>query len=141
MKNYGLNPPHFYTTHGLSFQACLKMMGVQLDLFTDPDKHLFIENNIRGGELMISNRYAKANNKYTKDGLDEKSPNMFLSYLNANNLYGYAMSQPLPTGNFRFLTEKEITDLEIMNVPDDNPTGYILEVDLRVSGSFTQTPR
>ena len=130
MQNYGLEPAHFYTTSGLSFQACLKMTGVKLDLFTDPDKHLFIENSIRGGVSMISNRYAKANNKYTEDGLDLTRPSSFISYLDANNLYGYAMSQPLPTGNFRFLTENEIENLDILSVPDDHPTGYILEVDL-----------
>ena len=130
MQNYGLDPAHFYTTPGLSFQVCLKMTGVKLDLFSDPEKHLFIENNIRGGVSMISNRYAKANNKYTDDGLDSTRPASFISYLDANNLYGYAMSQPLPSGNFRFLTEDEIKHLDILNVPDDHPTGYILEVDM-----------
>jgi len=68
LKNYGLDPAHFYTTPGMSFQACLKMSGVKLDLFTDPDMHLFIENNIRGGVSVVRNRYAKANNSYTEDG-------------------------------------------------------------------------
>jgi len=79
---------------------------------------------------MISNRYAKANNKYTDDRLESTQPTSFLNYPDANNLYGYAMSQPLPTGNFRFLTEDEIEHLDILNVPDDHPTGYILEVDI-----------
>ena len=65
LQNYGLDPAHFYTSPGMSFQACLKMSGVKLDLFTDPDMHLFIENNIRGGVSVISNRYVKANNSYT----------------------------------------------------------------------------
>jgi len=80
---------------------------------------------------MISNRYAKANNRYTEDGLTDKPPNSFLSYLDANNLYGYAMFQHLPTGNVRFLSESEIQNLDIYNVPDDSLTGYILEVDLK----------
>ena len=130
MHNYGLDPAHFYTTPGLSFQACLKMTGTKLGLFTDPEKHMFIENNIKGGVSMISNRYAKANNKYTDDRLDSTRSTSFVSYLDANNLYGYAMSQPLPTGNFRFLTEDEIEHLDILNVPDDYPMGYILEVDM-----------
>ena len=130
MQNYELDPAHFYTTPGLSFQACLKMTGAKLDLFTDPEMHLFIENNIRGGISMISNRYAKANNEYTEDGLDTTLPTKFLSLIDANNLYGFSMSQPLPTGNFRFLTDDEIKHLDILNVPDDHPTGYILEVDL-----------
>ena len=86
---------------------------------------------------MISNRYAAANNKYTDDGLDSTRPTSFLCYLDANNLYGYAMSQPLPTGNFRFLTEDEIEQLDILNVPDDHPTGYILEVDMEYPVSYT----
>ena len=136
MENYGLDPAHFYTTPGLSFQACLKMTGVKLDLFTDPDMHLFVENNIRGGVSVISNRHAKANNSYTEDGLDTTRDTSYICYLDANNLYGYAMSQPLPTGNFRFLSPKEIDELNVANVPDDNPTGYILEVDLEYPPSL-----
>jgi len=99
------------------------MTGAKLDLFTDPEKHLFIENNIRGGVSMIGNRYTKANNKYRDDELDSTLPTSFVSYLDANNLCGYAMSQPLPTGNFRFLTEDEIEHIDILNVPDDIPRG------------------
>ena len=134
IKNYGLDPAHFYTTPDLSFQACLKITGVRLDLFTDPEKHLFIENNIRGGVSMISNRYAKANNKYTEDGIDSTRSTSFISYLDANNLYGYAMSQPLPTGDFRFLTEDEIDKLDILNVPDDHLGGR-----LGISALYTRT--
>jgi len=130
MKNYALDPAHFYTTPGLAFQACLKMTGAKLELFTEPEKHLFIENSIRGGVSMISNRYARANNKYTEDGVDTTVPTSFIAYLDANNLYGHAMSQPLPTGNFRFLSEHEIENLDLLNVADDNPTGYIVQVDL-----------
>jgi len=102
---------------------------VQNWTYLDPEKHLFIENNIRGGISMISNRYVKANNKHTEVGLDRTLPTNFLSHTDANNLYGYTMGEPLPTGNFRFLTDDEIKRIDILNVPDD-PTGYILEVDL-----------
>ena len=129
VNNYSLDPAHFYTTPGLSFQACLKMTNAKLDLFTDPDMHLFIENNIRGGVSMISNRYAKANNAYVGEP-DDTEPTSFICYLDANNLYGFAMSQPLPTSGFKFLSQEEIDDLRVMDVPDDGPTGYILEVDL-----------
>ena len=57
LKNYGLDPAHFYTTPGMSFQACLKMSGVKLDLFTDPNMHLFIENNIRDGVSVVTRHY------------------------------------------------------------------------------------
>jgi len=79
---------------------------------------------------MISNRYAQANNKYTEDGLDTTVPTSFIAYLDADNHYGHAMSQPLPTGKFRFLSEHDIDNLDILNVADDNPTGYIVEIDL-----------
>ena len=95
------------------------MTGTKLDLFTDPEKHLFIENN-SGGMSMISDRYAKAKSIPTTDAT---RPTSFLSYLDANNLYGYAIPQPLPTGNFRFLTEDEIEHLDILNVPTTTPRG------------------
>ena len=76
------------------------MTGAKLDHSTNPEKHLFIENNIKGGVSMIRNRYAKANNRYTEGGLTDEPQNSFLSYLDANNLYGYAMSQPLPPETF-----------------------------------------
>ena len=78
-----------------------KNVRVKLDFFTDPDMHLFVENNIRGGVSVVTNRYAKANNSYTEDGVDETESPSYICYLDANNLYGYAMSQPLPTSNFR----------------------------------------
>jgi len=91
--------------------------------------HLFIKNNVNGGVYTISNRYANANNTYI-DEPDETQPNSFIYYIAANNVYGYAMSQPLPTSGFRFLSQEEIDYLQIMDVPDDGPTGLILEVDL-----------
>jgi len=109
------------------------MSKVKLDLFTDPDMHLFIENSIRGGVSVVCNRYAKANNSYIEDELDDTQLISYICYFASNNLYGYAMSQPLPTSNFRFLSDQEIRNLDIMNVPIDSPTGYILEVDLEYS--------
>ena len=59
---------------------------------------------------------------------DSSKPTKHLMYLDANNLYGWAMSQPLPTGGFQWLTNAEILQLDIENVPDS--IGYFLEVDL-----------
>jgi len=72
----------------------------QIESFYGPRKHLFIENNIRVGVSMISNRYAKANNKYTEDGLTDEPPNSFLRYLDANNLYGIRCPNPFPPETF-----------------------------------------
>ena len=129
LNYYKLDPAHFYTAPGLSWAACLKMTKVELELLTDVDMHLFIEEGLRGGISVICNRYSKANNKYLPNyRQDEESK--YIIYLDANNLYGWAMSQPLPKDSFAWLTEDEFDGLDISNVSDDSDIGYILEVDL-----------
>ncbi|XP_068742088.1 uncharacterized protein [Montipora capricornis] len=129
MNYYGLDPSHYYTSPGLAWSACLKMTDVVLELLTDPGMYLFVEEGIRGGISMISNRYGKANNLYVPD-FDSTQDKNYIMYLDANNLYGWAMSQPLPTHEFFWLTEHEIEELNVMSIPDDGEEGYILEVDL-----------
>ena len=129
MAYYELDPCHYYTGPGLAWQAALKMTEVKLELLTDLDMHLFIEEGQRGGVAMISHRHAQANNPYLPN-YDDSVPNSYIMYLDANNLYGWAMSQPLPTHGFRWLTDEEITNLDISAIPDDSTEGYILEVDL-----------
>ena len=126
---YKLDPAHFYTSPGLSMDALLKLSKIKLELLTDYDMHLMIESGIRGGVSMIANKYAKANNVHLPD-YDESKASSFIMYYDANNLYGWAMSQPLPTGNFHWLSEAEIAQLDIMSVSVDSDTGYFLEVDL-----------
>ena len=116
----------------------------QLDLITDPNIYLMIENSMRGGIAVISKRHALANNPYV-DGYDESQPTSYITYLDANNLYGYAQSEPLPVGDFWFLSEEEISkfDTKFLNsIPSDSSTGYILECDLSYppnSTTSTQT--
>ena len=100
--DYGLDPAHYYTLPGFTFDAYLKFTEQALDLFTDSEKFLFIENSIRGGTTVVSHRYAKANNPLVPD-YDQNSPHSYLTYLDANNLYGGAMSEVLPIGDFTFL--------------------------------------
>ena len=92
--------------------------------------YLFVEKGIRGGISMISNRYGKANNPYLP-GYDSTQDNNYIMYLEANNLYRWAMSQPLPTHDFFWLTEHEIEELNVMAIPDDDEDGCILEGDLK----------
>ena len=129
MENYALDAAHFYTTPGLSFAACLKQTGVKLELFTNPDQLLFIEKGIRGGISTISNRYSKANNKYLPS-FNPDEPSKYILYLDANNLYGYAMSESMPTGGFKWMSRKEISEFNLSKVGPDDDIGYILEVDL-----------
>ena len=99
MQYYKLDPCHYFTSPGLSWDAMLKMTNIKLELMTDIDMFQFIEKGMRGGVSYIANRYGNANNKYMKE-YDEKVPSKYIMYLDANNLYGWAMSQYLPTGNF-----------------------------------------
>ena len=130
LKNYGLDPVYYYTAPGLAWDACLKMTGVNLELLSDVDKLLMIEKGIRGGISIISNRYGKANNKYMKD-FNKKELSKYLMYVDANNLYGWAMSQKLPVHSFKWMTNKEIENIfnnQIVQVWEKTPC--ILEVDL-----------
>ena len=96
LEYYKLDPCHYFTSPGLSWDAMLKMTDIKLELMTDIDMFQFIEKGMRGGISYIANRYGKANNKYMKE-YDEKVPPKYNMYLDANNLYGWAMSQYLPT--------------------------------------------
>ena len=128
-KQYGLDPANYYTSPGLSWDVLLKKTGVELELLTDYDQHLFIEKGMRGGISMVSKRHARANNPAVK-GYDPEKPSSHILYLDANNLYGWAMSQPLPTGGFRWVEDCDGLVGTIKDQPADGPEGFILEVDL-----------
>ena len=132
MQYYKLDPAHYFSGAGISFDAMLKMTDIKLELMTDIDMYQFIEKGMRGGISFIANRYSKANNKYMKD-YDEKTPSKYIMYLDANNLYGFAMSQYLPTGGFRWMSEKQINKLNLANYKEESKKGLILEVDLEYS--------
>ena len=122
MENYKLDPAHYFTAPGLAWDACLKITDVELELLSDIDMLLMIEKGIRGGVSMISNRHAKANNKYMGESFNEKDPSKYIMYLDANNLYGWAMSKPLPTHGFEWMKVDELETWELHSC--------ILEVDL-----------
>ena len=122
LENYSLDPAWYYTSPGLSWDALLKHSKIKLELLTDPDVLLLFEKGIRGGISMIPNRFGKANNKFMGDTFDPSQPSKFITYLDANNLYGWAMMKPLPVGDFKWMEEKELKHWK------DFPC--ILEVDL-----------
>ena len=121
LDNYRLDPIFYYTAPGLAWDACLKITKVELELLHDYEMLMMVEKGIRGGVSMISTRYGKANNPYMKD-YDPDQPTKYISYLDANNLYGWAMCKPLPTKGFRWMTKEELKDWKSMPC--------ILEVDL-----------
>ena len=72
IMDYDLDPDHYYTLPGFTFDVCLKFTGQELDLFTDSEKFFFIENSIRGRISVVSHRHVKANNPLVPD-YDHKS--------------------------------------------------------------------
>ena len=100
LDNYGLDPAHFYMVPGLVWKACLKKTKIRSEIPLDPDMLLMFERMIRGGITQSVHRWAKANNPYMGSEYAPREPTRYLQYLDANNLYGWAMSQPLPTGGF-----------------------------------------
>ena len=121
-ENYGLDPAWYFTSPGLAWDAMLKITGVELELMSDPNMYLMIENGIRGGISTITKRYAKANNPYMGEKFNPNEETKYIPYLDANNLYGWAMSKPLPVRNFEWMDEKELENWK--NIP------CILEVNL-----------
>ena len=130
MDTYGVDAAHYYSTPGMAWDISLKLTGVQLELLDNEPMYTFIEKGSRGGISQISLRHARANNPAMED-YDPCQPDVYLLYLDSNNLYGKAMSCALPTGGFRWLTQEEIEELDLKSL-DDDADGYILEVDLEV---------
>ena len=124
MRHYGLDPVNFYTSPGL---ACLKKTGIKLELLTDPDMLMIFEKGIRGGIAQVVHRYTKSNNKYMSNS-DSKMESSYIQYLNVNNLYGWAMSEPLPPGGFKWVDVKPEEGYELSKKEN---YGYILKVDVR----------
>ena len=127
LKYYGLDPGHYFSSPGLSWDAMLNMTDIKLEKISHIDKYLFIKKGLRGDISYIAKRYAKANNEYLND-YDSKKPSTFISYLDMNNLYGRAMSEYLPYKGIKWL--KNIDKFDIMSINDKSPIGYFLEVDL-----------
>ena len=130
LQNYELDPAHFVSLPGLAWQACLKKTNVQLELLTDYDMLLMVEEGIRGGICHAIQRYAKANNKYMKD-YDRKKKSSYIQYLDANNLYGKAMTEKLPVRGFRWIDDISKIDEDFVKDYNKNDNkSYILEVDV-----------
>ena len=131
LKIYGLDPVYYYTAPGLAWDACLKMTNINLELLSDPNMLLMFEKGIRGGISIISNRYGEANNKYMGNRFNKNELSKYLMYLDANNLYGSAMSEKLPIHSFKWLSSGEMEKLfnnRVVQVWEKTPC--ILEVDL-----------
>ena len=106
------------------------MTKIELELLFDPEQFLFVENSIRGGMSVVCHRHATAKNVFVPN-YNPYDPTSWILFVDANNLYGHAMSEPLPTGNFKFLSPKEIEKFDMSKTAATDDVGIILEVDLK----------
>ncbi|RLU19263.1 hypothetical protein DMN91_007820 [Ooceraea biroi] len=127
INSYGLDPAYYYTLPGFTWDAMLKHTSINFELLTDIDMVMFIERGIRGGLSQCSNRYVQTNNKYMQS-YDPSKPSSYLMYFDVNNLYGWAMCQPLPYAEFRWVDDTSNFDVKV--IAPDSSKGYILEVNL-----------
>ena len=133
LKVYELDPAHFLSLSRLAWQACLKKTNIELELLTDYDMLLMVEEGKRSGICHSIHRYAKANNKYMKN-YNNNEESSYIQYLDANNLYGWAMSKKLPVNGFRLIDSDEINETNeefIKSYNENDNKGYIFEVDVR----------
>ena len=133
LKFYRLDPCHYFSSPGLSWDAMLKMTDINLEKISDIDICLFIEKGLRGAISYIAKRFAKANNKYTEH-YDTKKPSTFITYLDMNNSYGWEISECLPYGGFKWL--KNVDKLHVNLISKKILTGYFLEVDFEYSDNL-----
>jgi hypothetical protein len=128
LQTYTLDPAHYFTAPGLSWDAMLKYTQIELDLLTDIEMVHFLRKGIRGGITQCTEKISDANNKYMKN-YDSNAETKFNIYLDANNLYGHAMSDYLPYGGFRWLENP--LSFDVASISDSSDLGYILEVDIQ----------
>jgi hypothetical protein len=126
---YRLDPANYLSAPSLAWDAMLLLTGIELDLITNRKMLDVIERMKRGGLCFVgSKRHVKANNKYLED-FDPSQPSNYLMYWDANNLYGWAMSELLPYKGLVF--DKRTTLQQVLETADNSETGYIVECDLR----------
>jgi hypothetical protein len=128
MSTHKLDPAHYYTLPGYTWDAMLKYTKVNLELLTEIDMLMFVERGIRGGLSQCSHRHAKANNKYMSN-YNPNQPSNYLMYFDIINQYGWAMNQHLPYGGFEWL--ENVQNFNVFDIADDASEGYIVEVDLK----------
>uniref|UniRef100_A0A6P7GY74 Uncharacterized protein LOC114344439 n=1 Tax=Diabrotica virgifera virgifera TaxID=50390 RepID=A0A6P7GY74_DIAVI len=129
LKEYKLDPAHYLTAPSLTWDSMLRYTNIELQLLTDIDMVHFFKKAIRGGVATCINRMAHSNNRLLSN-FDPQKAETYIMYLDGTNLYGAAMSQPLPWKNFKWLSDQEIEQFNVFDIDDNGEKGYMLEVDL-----------
>ena len=126
MEYYGLDPAHYYTLPNFAWEAMLLKTGVEIEQLHDKEMYEMVEQGMRGGMCQVSHKLAEANNKYMDEAFDESKPSSYINSLDANNLYGLAMSQKLPLKNIKWAKKTP------KKWDEKDEYGYIMEVYLQV---------
>ena len=130
IKIYRLDLAHFLSASGLAWQACLKKNEVELELLTNIDTLLMAEKGTRGRICQEMHRYVKTKNKYMKN-YHKNTTSSYLMYLDANNLYGWAITRKLPVNGFEWVEElSKFDEYFIKNYDEDSNKGYFLQADI-----------
>ena len=129
LKEYNLDPTYYISRPGLAFDTMLKVTKAKIELLADIDMVLMTEKAIRGGLMQAVKKHAIANNKYLPS-YDKTKKNVFLQYLDANNLYGYAMNQKLPLDGYKWDNVSIFTNEFVKNYDVNGDKEYLLEVDV-----------
>ena len=131
VNEFGINPLYCVSLPGYTWECGLKYTGINLQTLQDKDLILTLENNIRGGISGVEG------DRYVKSDENEK-----ILYIDANNLYGHSMSQPLPYDEIEMWHGDPDLYMnwleEILNTPDDSDIGYFVEADLRYPDNITE---
>ena len=126
LEIYKLDPAYFLTAPGLTWWACLKMTDIKLELLTDNNMLMMFEKGIRGGMCQATYKYAKANNKYMKN-YDKNKESSFFNIIDANSLYGWAMSKKLPVDSFKWVDDLSMFAEDFTKIYDEKgDIGYYL---------------
>ena len=134
LKFYKLDPCHYFSSPGLSWDAMLKMTGIKLEKISHIGMHLFIEKGLRGGISYVCKRHSGANRKYMKS-YDPTKPSKYITFLNENNLYGWAMNEYLPYGEFKWL--KNVDNFDVNSISENSSAGYISKLILNILMNYT----
>ena len=126
IADYELDPANFITLPQFSFATAFH--GQSVDLVTDVDMYRFFEKAIRGGMTFINKHLVTASNLYTE--FASSTSNTYLSYWDANNLYGNSLRQKLPVSDFRWVDQAELSTIDWQHLDCDGDIGYFVKVDL-----------
>src|SRR5271156_5561519 len=128
-KEDGLDGAHYMTVSQFSLSSALKLINRPIELCPTPEMYRLFEKSIRGGISFCNKHFIEASNIYTNENQIIPTPeDVFIMYVDANNLYGAALSQKLPIGSYIEYPEPELIDWK--NIDTEGIHGYLLEVDL-----------